>query len=89
MDFVDCTSTFSLDNVNNDKLDQISRFSASDVAAIAGHNRWKDQIELVEKYLYQDLETLRYVDAKNLDLELVHPEDEMEIGNVILNIAIA
>ncbi len=65
--------------VNSQKLSQIPRFSCSDVAGITGYHPWQVNTVLLEKYVYQDLEDLRLLDAKNLDVEIFTAEDEINL----------
>jgi 3-phosphoglycerate kinase len=63
--------------IYDDKVNQILRFLSSDIAAIAGYHQYKDKCELLEKYLYQDLQQLLYLDASNIGMELVDKEQEV------------
>ena len=67
-----------------DKDNQILRLLCSDVAAIAGYNGYKNKIDLFHKYLYQDLKNLLVLDAKNVGVEII--EKEQEIENIILKL---
>lgn len=63
--------------IYDDKENQILRFLSSDIAAIAGYHQYKDKCELLEKYVYQDLQSLMYLDASNIGVELVDKEQEV------------
>ena len=54
------------------------RFSCSDIAGITGYHPWSDILELVDKYLYQDLVLLRDLDAAALGVEFVDVETQVE-----------
>ena len=51
---------------------------ASDVATIAGYNSFANPCDLFDKYIYQDCEYLRDIDAQELGLQLVTKEEEVE-----------
>lgn len=59
------------------KDNQIVRLSSSDVAAIAGYHPFKNKYELIEKYLYQDLDCLLKLDAEILGISIVNKEKEI------------
>jgi len=54
------------------------RFYCSDIAAITGYHPWANIVDVFEKYLYQDLELLRDIDAKALGVEFVSVEEEVK-----------
>jgi hypothetical protein len=57
---------------------QILRISCSDIGGLTGFNPFVDFQRVFQKYLYQDLSDLQLLDAENLGLELISPEDEVE-----------
>ena len=61
------------------KDNQIPRFAVSDIAAIAGYNRWTSPKDLFQKYLYQDLLPLLLLDAENVGVKIVDEEEEFNI----------
>lgn len=64
-------------SVYADKDSQILRLQSSDIAAIAGFHPFKNKFELVDKYLYQDLQNLLALDSKNLGVEVIGKEQEI------------
>lgn len=58
--------------------DQLIRFSCSDIASIAGYHPYASITELVEKYMYQDLDLLRQIDCRNLGIEFISSEEEVD-----------
>lgn len=53
------------------------RFNCSDLGAITGYHPYSDISLLFEKYLYQDLQILKELDAKDLDIVLLSTDDEI------------
>lgn len=68
-------------SIYSDKDNQIIRLQSSDIAAIAGYHPYKNKLELLEKYLYQDLQHLLVLDAKNMGIELI--DKDQEISGII------
>lgn len=68
-----------IQQINQDKICQIPRFSASDIAAIAAYHPYRNILEVFEKYLYQDLQSLFLLDTRNLGLEIVLQDDDLII----------
>lgn len=61
-----------------DKETHCLRLRASDIAAISGYNPFKDVLDLVMEYLYQDIPYILDQDAKLLSLEIVDKETELQ-----------
>lgn len=59
------------------KGSQILRLSSSDIAAIAGYHPFRNKLQLFEKYVYQDLDSLLKIDAENLGISIVSKEQEI------------
>lgn len=59
------------------KRSQILRLSSSDIAAIAGYHPFRNKLQLFEKYVYQDLDSLLKIDAENLGITIVSKEQEI------------
>ena len=57
---------------------QIPRFSAQEIAGVTGYHQFKHPFEMIDSYLYQDLTSLRLLDASNLALELVDESEQVE-----------
>lgn len=68
-----------------DKDNQILRLQSSDIAAIAGFHPYKNRLELLEKYLYQDLQSLYHLDAKNIGVDLI--DKDQQIADIVSNLA--
>ena len=78
------TENMNHQSIYADKDNQILRLQSSDIAAIAGFHPYKDKLELLEKYLYQDLQSLYHLDAKNIGVELI--DKEQQIASIISNL---
>src|SRR5437016_5982 len=65
--------------INSLKLSQILRISCSDIAGITGYHPYQNPLDLLEKYLYQDLELLQEYDAKKLSIEILSTQQEIDI----------
>lgn len=79
------TENMNHQSIYADKDNQILRLQSSDIAAIAGFHPYKDKLELLEKYLYQDLQSLYHLDAKNIGVELI--DKEQQIASIISGLA--
>lgn len=68
-----------IEKLNSRKSAQIVRFSCSEISGIAGYNPRQDEILLLEKYVYQDLDDLKQLDADNLGIEIITAEEEIDL----------
>lgn len=55
---------------------QLLRLSVSDISGITGYNQFKSPLDLIERYIYQDVEELHEIEANSLGLEIISKEDE-------------
>ena len=55
---------------------QLLRLSVSDISGITGYNQFKSPLDLIEHYLYQDVEELYEIEAGLLGLEIISKEEE-------------
>lgn len=74
---VDQAST--IERINSKKATQMVRFSCSEISGIAGYNPRQDEILLLEKYVYQDMDELKQLDADNLGIEIITAEEEIDL----------
>lgn len=63
-------------NLKNEN--QVLRINSSDVAAIAGYHQYKNKCELLQKYVYQDLEELWYLDITRSNIEVIDRDQEIK-----------